>query len=74
MDPKMIIAAIPWLRRGWKMLPVPLRLPVFGIAAAAGIFLAVTGRDELKHAIRELREGGSPADVDQRSGAQRSAG
>ena len=57
MDPKMIIAAIPWVRRGWRMLPVPLRLPVLGAAAAVGVFFAITGREELKHAIRELRDG-----------------
>jgi len=72
VDPKMIIAAVPWLRRAWKLLPVPLRLPVFGVAAAVGIFYAVTGRDELRNAIREMREGDSANTIDQRSGAQRS--
>lgn len=51
----MLIAAIPWLRRGWRMVPARLRLPVFGAAAAAGLFLAFTGRDELKQAIQDLR-------------------
>ena len=72
MDPKMIIAAVPWLRRAWRLLPMPLRLPVFAIAAAVGLFFAVTGREELKHAIREMREGGGAQTIDQRSGAQRS--
>jgi len=59
MDPRLIVSAIPWLRRAWKMLPPPARLPVLLVAAGVGIYFAVTGRDELKHAIEELRTGGA---------------
>ena len=44
MDPKAIIAALPMLRRAWKFLPPPLRVPVLLIGAAIGIFSFVTGR------------------------------
>ncbi|MFA9432286.1 hypothetical protein [Egicoccus sp. AB-alg2] len=70
MDPRMIISAIPWLRRAWRMLPPPLRMPLMLVAAGVGIYFAITGRDELKHAIEEMRAGaGEPIDQRQRGAA-----
>ncbi|GGI02629.1 hypothetical protein [Egicoccus halophilus] len=66
MDPRMLMSAIPWIRRAWRMLPPSLRLPVMLLAAAGGIYYAITGREELKHAIQEAREGLGGAPIDQR--------
>jgi hypothetical protein len=41
---KAIIASLPMLRRAWKFLPGPLRVPVLVIAAIIGIVQFVTGR------------------------------
>ncbi len=44
MDVKTAIAATPWIRRGWKLLPGPLKLPLL---AAGGLYLVyyhVTGK------------------------------
>lgn len=44
MDPKAIISAIPMLRRAWRVLPPPLRVPVLLIAAAVGLWQFFAGR------------------------------
>ena len=46
MNPQAIIAALPWLRRAWRVLPPPLRVPVLLIAAAIGIFQFLQGRKQ----------------------------
>jgi hypothetical protein len=35
---QQIIAALPWLRRAWKFLPGPLRIPLLVIAAVVGLW------------------------------------
>ncbi len=53
----MIIGALPWLRRAWRFLPPPLRIPVLLIAAVIGVVAAVTGRkDKLRAKAAEEGE------------------
>lgn len=47
MELQAIMAAVPWLRRVWKLLPPPLRVPLLLVAAAVGVWYAVSGRREL---------------------------
>ncbi|MEX1162533.1 MAG: hypothetical protein WEB03_03035 [Nitriliruptor sp.] len=44
MDPKAIIAALPWLRRAWRIVPGPLRVPLLLIAAVIGVVQFIQGR------------------------------
>lgn len=37
-----MIAAAPWMRRGWKLLPAPLKVPVVLGLAAYGIYKLVS--------------------------------
>lgn len=46
MDPQAIIAALPILRKVWRILPPPLRIPLLLLAAAIGIYQFVVGRRE----------------------------
>jgi hypothetical protein len=41
---KAIIASLPWLRRIWRWLPGPLRVPLLLVAAAIGIVQFIQGR------------------------------
>lgn len=59
-----IISAVPWLRRVWKLMPGPLRIPVLVVAAAVGIWYAVTGRKQL---LDQQRDDG-PGDAGSGSG------
>lgn len=36
VDLKTAIAATPWIRRGWRVVPAPLKLPLL---AAGGVYL-----------------------------------
>jgi hypothetical protein len=53
VDPRMLMTALPWLRRVWRLLPPPLRIPVLIVAAAVGIWYAITGREQLKEQFEE---------------------
>lgn len=44
MNPQAIMAAVPWLRRIWKLTPPQLRVPLLLIVAAVGIVQFVQGR------------------------------
>lgn len=44
MNPQAIIAALPWLRRVWRLTPPQLRVPLLLIAGAIGIAQFVAGR------------------------------
>lgn len=44
MDPRAIMASLPLLRKAWRWLPGPLRVPVLLIAAVIGTWYVVTGR------------------------------
>ena len=44
MNPRAIIAALPWLRRLWRFLPAPLRVPLLLVAAGIGIVQFLQGR------------------------------
>jgi hypothetical protein len=46
VNPQAIIAALPWLRRLWRVLPPPLRVPVLLIAAAIGVVQFLQGRKQ----------------------------
>ncbi|MEX1177442.1 MAG: hypothetical protein WEB09_03180 [Nitriliruptor sp.] len=46
MDPRAIIAALPWLRRLWRFLPGPLRVPLLLVAAGIGIVQFIQGRKD----------------------------
>ena len=52
-----IISAVPWLRRVWQLMPGPLRIPVLLVAAAVGIWYAVTGRKQLLEQDRDADPG-----------------
>jgi hypothetical protein len=64
MDPQMLLSALPWARRLWKVLPPPLRIPILIAIAGVGVWYLVTGREDLKRQVEEkLAERGI---VDQR--------
>ncbi len=44
MNPRSIVMSLPLLRRLWRFLPGPLRLPVLAVGAVVAIWYAVTGR------------------------------
>lgn len=44
MNPQAIIAAVPWLRRLWKLAPPQLRVPLLVLVAIVGIVQFVQGR------------------------------
>jgi hypothetical protein len=46
VNPQAIIAALPWLRRLWRIMPGPLRVPVLLIAAAIGVWQFIQGRKD----------------------------
>jgi len=47
VDLSAIVSALPWLRRGWKLVPPAMRVPVLIVAAGVGIWYAVNGRQQL---------------------------
>jgi hypothetical protein len=53
MDLGMIMSALPWLKRIWKVLPPPLRVPVLLVVAAVAVWYVITGREELKQQVQE---------------------
>jgi hypothetical protein len=53
MDLGMIMSAMPWLRRIWKVLPPPLRIPILLVIAAVGVWYLITGREDLKQQVQE---------------------
>jgi hypothetical protein len=46
MDPRAILASLPLLRKAWRWLPGPLRIPVVLIAAIIGTWYVVTDRHD----------------------------
>jgi hypothetical protein len=44
MDVRAIIASVPLLRRIWRVLPGPLRVPLLLVGVAVGIWYLVSGR------------------------------
>lgn len=46
MNPQAIIAALPWLRRLWRIVPPQFRVPLLLIAAVIGIVQFIQGRNE----------------------------
>lgn len=44
MSPRAIITSLPLLRRAWRWLPGPLRIPVLIVGAVVGLWYLVTGR------------------------------
>lgn len=58
MDVSKMLAAAPFLRRAWRALPGPLRIPVVVVAA---IVWFVRRRGEGDAAEPDVPAGGSPA-------------
>jgi hypothetical protein len=46
MDLKTAIAATPMLRKAWRMVPGPLKLPVLVAGGAYAVYYLVTGKGE----------------------------
>jgi hypothetical protein len=44
VNPQALIAALPWARRIWKVLPPQTRVPVLLVVAGVGIWQFVSGR------------------------------
>jgi hypothetical protein len=44
VNPRAIVMSFPLLRRVWRVLPPPLRLPVLVVGALIGVWYLVTGR------------------------------
>lgn len=59
MEPQAIIAALPWLRRGWKVLPPNLRVPVLLIAAGIGAWQYLQARNDAQQ--RPARDETTPS-------------
>jgi hypothetical protein len=53
MDLGMIMSALPWLKRIWKVLPPPLRIPILLVVAAVAVWYVITGREDLKQQVQE---------------------
>lgn len=48
MNPQLLLSALPWVRRIWKVLPPALRVPVLVAAAAGALWYAMQGREEIE--------------------------
>ncbi|MDX1658587.1 MAG: hypothetical protein R3343_07195 [Nitriliruptorales bacterium] len=46
MDVKKAIAALPWLRRAWRILPGPLRVPLLVIGALYWLWKRFRGEED----------------------------
>lgn len=44
MDVKTALAATPWIRRAWRVVPGPFRLPLLGIGAAYLVYYKLSGK------------------------------
>jgi hypothetical protein len=44
VNPQAIIAALPWLRRLWRLTPPPLRVPLLLLVAVVGLVQFFQGR------------------------------
>jgi hypothetical protein len=64
MNPRAIIASLPLLRRVWRRLPGPLRVPVLVIAVIIGTWYVVTGRHK-----KASGEDTSPAELEEVTGS-----
>jgi hypothetical protein len=53
VNPQAILAAVPWLRRIWRLTPPQLRVPLLLIVALVGVIQFVLGR-------RQSDTGGTP--------------
>ena len=63
MDPRAIMASLPLLRKAWRWLPGPLRVPVLLIAVIIGTWWVVTGRHK-----KASGEDAAPAELEQQTG------
>lgn len=46
MDLKTAIAATPMLRKGWRLVPGPLKIPVLVAGGAYAIYYMVSGKSD----------------------------
>lgn len=63
MNPRAIIASLPLLRKIWRWLPGPLRVPVLLIAAIIGTWYVVSGRHK-----KASGDDASPAELEEVAG------
>jgi hypothetical protein len=47
VDPQTILSALPWVRRGWRMLPPQARPVVLVAVAGVALWYAWKGRQQL---------------------------
>ena len=77
MNPRAIVASFPVLRRVWRVLPGPLKLPVLLIGAIVGIWYLVTGRRKQAEEGSDTGSNGNPGsgrDPSDRAPSARRAG
>lgn len=46
MDIKTALAAAPWARRAWRVVPGPLKLPLLVAGGAYALYTMATGKEE----------------------------
>jgi hypothetical protein len=63
VNPQAIMAAVPWIRRIWKVTPPNLRVPLLLVAAAVGVWQFVSGRQSAKSGSSGGAVGGPAADA-----------
>jgi hypothetical protein len=56
VNPQAILAAVPWLRRLWRITPPQLRVPLLLVVALIGIAQFISGRGSDDDAPRVSRE------------------
>jgi hypothetical protein len=61
VNPQSLIAALPWVRRIWKVLPPQARVPVLLVVAGVGIWQFVSGRSSDGDAQPSAAADGPPA-------------
>lgn len=46
MNLRQLLPALPWLRRLWRFLPGPLRLPLLAVGAVVWLWRRARGEDQ----------------------------
>jgi hypothetical protein len=61
VNPQAILAAVPWLRRIWRITPPQLRVPLLLLVAVVGIVQFVQGRRREGDGTPSASSGAAPA-------------
>jgi hypothetical protein len=56
LNPQAILAAVPWLRRLWRITPPQLRVPLLLVVALIGLAQFISGRKQDEGAPRVTPE------------------